>query len=223
MDKLITKYTKGDILFYRLGEKEYTAPSKLRIFVNFLHQNGLRNPAYSFVTAESTLIKSLSLKDNILLDSVPQTLDIKRETKLHYFIEQTGNKGLFELYNNIEDLHKTPENSSPESRKLTCLVKALLQQVNIMIFEQPERHLSQVNIEYFGQALNHETKGMKKTAIISSPSPIWNSVATKLLTRDQNGAFELFPIYNQQPLIHNEDNITFINFERRDDVDKKAA
>ncbi|MCY4523535.1 MAG: hypothetical protein OXB84_02225, partial [Halobacteriovoraceae bacterium] len=157
---------EGILLFKAFLKKRHC---KLKDFLNFLNFINVEKPIkFSYVDADATLFPNITLKENILLESISNSLANSKEFQLREFFKRKDNKHLAKLFEKIKKLDIPSHKADMESKKLTVIIKAFLQDVDYLFFESPEKHLSGENLKIFIRALKYHVKGPDKVALIST-------------------------------------------------------
>lgn len=185
-----TKIDKNDIIFFQ-ESKELENYCLLKYFIHFLHSIGIKRPLnFSYVEENGPLIDNLTLKENILLESIPNGLSSTKEFQLYTYLKRTGNIYLINLFNKIKHLEEYPKNTDIETRKITALFRGLVRKADYIMLERPEKHLSEQNFLLFINAMTYQIKNRPQMALINSSSfnPFMNLVS-KIVYKDQSEKF----------------------------------
>jgi len=189
---------KKDVFLYRPpAHKNYLC--QLKDFIHFLHIHGVPRPfKFSYVEAFGPLLTNLTLKDNILLESIQNSLSETKEIQLSKVLNQTKNGHLMKFFQELEAknfLNKTPMEVSPRIRKIAALVKGLLQESDFLFFDIPEAYLTPADLDLFISALKFQIKYLDQVALITSPNEQqWFKHITKLITRGPAQEFVITPV-----------------------------
>ena len=161
---------------------------------------------------------TLTLKENIFLESIPNSLATTKEFQLKSYLEQKGNEPLTRLFNKIDQLDSLPSLANAETKKLTALLKGLIQDVDYLFFESPEKHLNTENLYLFISALKYHTIAQKKIVFISSlMERFWTRFCSKAITRNEDHEFLIFPLGKEQ---EGRGQLRFLNLKQ---LPKKQA
>lgn len=146
-----------------------------------------------------------------------------KEFQLKNYLEQKGNEPLIRLFNKIHQLDSLPSTADLETKKLTALLKVLIQDVDYLFFECPEKHLNTENLYLFISALKYHLIAHEKVIFISSPMErFWTRFCTKTITRNKNREFLILPLRNEKredKQGQRQDQLRFFNLK----LDKKQA
>jgi len=206
MDKL--KFKREDIaLFHSSTRGDHNC--KLKNFLSFLKCSGIKKPIrFAYVHSEGPLLSNLSLKDNILLDSIPNSLSETKEFQLKSFLKNTGNNYLISLFNKLEFIEELPGHVDNQERKITALIKALLQESDFILLDSPEKYLSNINFKIFKNALLYLYYKNNKTILIATnEEKNWVDIASIIVKRDCDKKFYTTSIA-KQPIKENFKNET---------------
>ena len=168
MESIKTIKEKDIVLFRTEYDQEDNC--RLRDFLNFLKYMKVKRPIkFAHVDKDATLIRNLSLKDNIFLESIPNSLASSKDVQLREFFEKKDNLYLNRLFDRIDKSEKKSEEANQEIRKLTALIKGFIQEVDYLFFESPEKHLSDENLKIFINALRYHSCRWNRISFIKSP------------------------------------------------------
>jgi hypothetical protein len=163
----------------------------LKDFINFLLSIGIKRPLrFSFVEKTGSLINSLTLKENILLDSTCSQKNISPDAYLSNYLKENGNLYLIRLFNKIGLIDLYPDKVSKEIQKITALIKGLLQNADYLFLESPEEYLSIPICELFVRALEFQAQITDRIVIINSPNDeLWKPHISQIINQDENCNF----------------------------------
>ena len=178
-----------DIVFFRT-EYDRDDNCRLRDFLNFLKYMKVKRPIkFAHVDKDATLIRNLSLKDNIFLESIPNSLASSKDVQLREFFKKKDSLYLNKLFEKIDQSEKKTEGMNQETRKLTALIKGFIQEVDYLFFESPEKHLSDENLKIFINALNYHSCRWNRISFIKSPlKDLWHQICSvEVLFKNDRG------------------------------------
>ncbi len=173
------------ILFKKTKEDKELC--KLKDFIRFLKFTGNKIPhRFSFVESHGQLLNNLTLRENIILESIPTTLSSKNnEIQLANHIKRTGNVYLMRLFNKLSLLDVYPNKIDDQSRKIVALIQGLLKKSDFLLFQFPEKHLQSDVVDLFIQALNFQRSSTNQTIIVhSNHEDIWLPYANKIVQKN---------------------------------------
>ena len=193
------KIDKKDILLFKAASSLNLRHCQLKNFLNFLNTNKVKKPIrFAFIEKDAPLINNLSLRENIYLDSVPNTLISSKDFQLNQYLEKSGNKYLLEIYKRLLLLDETPDKVDIVTRKLAALLKGLIQDCDYLFLDHPEEYLNEENLEIFTQALAIQTGLTGKIVFIhSDKESLWVEHVSKTVVRDENFEFLVEPTFNK--------------------------
>ena len=208
---------KGDILLFEVENQQHNQ-SQLKDFLHFLKFCGKRGSIkFSHLEESGTLIKGLTLKENILLDS---GLEIKRTVNLITFLEQRDRPALSRLARQVRNFNCYPSEADQETKKLTSLIKALINHNDYLFLERPSKFLSKENTTLFLDALFESMKSKDQTLLLTSENKdIWASHITRVVTRTTSGVYSLDAVLSQNEVVTN----SHLEFIHSATTHKKAA
>lgn len=175
--------TDQDIILFNNLEVD-GAPSCLKQFLSFLKMQSIPSPPrFAYVDPEGSLLPSLSLKENISLDSIPSTISSTAQFTLEDYLERLGNKHLVQLYQFIELTDDNPYQVDSRTRKIAALVKGLLQKTDFLFLENPEKYLSKDVLQVFKAAMLTQLNNHKQTLLINAQTQEeWTPIVTKTVS-----------------------------------------
>lgn len=185
------KPDQRDIVLFK-NTSHCTPTNVVKTCLNYLKFCQLNGPyRFSSSCANSQLIESLTLRENLYLDAIPLSLVESRDLKFRQHLNQTQNKYLGDLLEQVTELDVLPSRVDQRSRKIIGLIKTLLQDCDFLFYESPENHLEKEDFETFIKALQFTQGKDKKIAFIfSQEQTLWMDFATKTVTRDQFNCFQ---------------------------------
>jgi predicted ABC-type transport system involved in lysophospholipase L1 biosynthesis ATPase subunit len=209
--------SKGDILLFEVENQNHNQ-SQLKDFLHFLKFCGKRGALkFSHLEESATLIKGLTLKENILLDS---GLETKKSRSLVKILEDKGQIYLARLAESITNLNMYPNEVDLETKKLTTLIKAMTSNSDYLLLEKPAKYLSKTNTELFlGALFQSMTQRGQILLLTSEQRNLWLSHVTKVVTRSSSGRFTLDAVLSQNEVVAT----SHLEFIHPAQSDKKAA
>jgi len=168
-----------EIIYFENAKQKSNAT--LKHFLKYLKIKKVPAPIrFSFIDEKGPLIPTLSLRDNISLESIPSTVSSDKEFTLEDYLERRGNDSLTKLYNNIRLLEDFPCDVDSQTLKIASLIKGLLQDGQYLLLENPERFLNKENRQLFIDALIYQLKQRRQTLLLESSTPdIWAPYITQ--------------------------------------------
>jgi ABC-type lipoprotein export system ATPase subunit len=207
----------GDVLLFEVNNQHHNQ-SQLKDFLHFLKFCGKRGALkFNHLEEKATLIKALSLKENILLDT-----GLKSEGKFDIVktLDSRGHSYLAEMAKGVENFDLLPNEVDIETRKITSLIKAITLKSDYLLLEKPEKYLSKKNTDLFLSALFQTmTQSGQILMLTSENRNLWLSHVTKVVTRSDNGRFTLDAILSQNEIV----NHGHLEFSNNVESIKKAA
>ncbi len=157
----------------------------LKQFLHFISLNKIRSknqgpPSFSFVDEQGSLIGGLTLRENIALDSIPSTVSSTRTFTLEDHLRRLKNPHLLELYQSILLVDEKPTQVDSKTRKISALVKGLLQQADYLFLENPEKYLDDKTFKIFQKAIKYQLNERGQTLLLTTQNAsLWQTVMTK--------------------------------------------
>lgn len=222
-----------DIILFDEPEA-HQAQNIVRSYLSYLKFNKFKGPyRFCYVQSDYELIESMTLRENIYIDSIPVSLTQSRDRQFQGQIKKQTNNHLLKLLNGIDCLEAYPSHADQRSRKILGLSKALMQDVDYLFFDTPEKHLNPEDLELFIQALHFHLGLYKKIVFLHSKHhELWLKYVTKRVSRDQNKNFtthelvtkELETTFLRKTLTNqNPNSEPGLNIRLHNWSDKKAA
>ena len=194
-----TNIEKSDIILFKTT-KENLDFCQLKNFINYLHFNKLRRPfKFSYVPANAQLINTLTLKENILLDSIPTTLSKTKEFQLNNHLKKTGNVHLIRLFKELKLLDIYPNKTDLGTQKIIALLKGLIQESNFLFLEKPELHLSDDILETTIKAIEYQAINTGQTVLFTTENQEkWLTHVSKIVTIGEKHLFHTTPVLSKK-------------------------
>ncbi len=166
--------------------------NSLKDFLYYLKYMGQRGVIdFSYANETDSMHLNLSIKENLILDSVPTSLIKDNEVNLSEFINNIKNPDLVKLLSQLGDLNRQVSSLCPRFLKLTSLVKALLSKREMIFLVDPHKNLIKEDIVLLKRCLFFESiENHRKVYIQSIDTNCWLDVANKIITRDEYLNFE---------------------------------
>lgn len=208
------KIEQNDIIFFQKESTRYDC-SQLKHFINFLYFQGFKRPLnFSHVDKEALLIKNLSLKDNIFLESIPNSLKTSKALQLDGLLKQTGNIHLLNLFEQLGNLDVFPEEVDSQKKKIVGLIKSLINKNDFIFLEHPENHLDEATCKLFTKALLQQENVRREYIVLihSQKQELWIPYANKIVGRDLQGKFLVTHLRNEQIKIQPMPRIGHLDF-----------
>ncbi|MBH48737.1 MAG: hypothetical protein CME71_11260 [Halobacteriovorax sp.] len=217
------EFEQNDILLFKF--EKTTKGCRLKHFLHFLNSGGVRRPIrFAYIEAEGPLISNLSLRENIYLDSIPNSLSETKDFQMKSFLQRSSNHHLIDFYNRIPLLDELPGDVDAQTRKMAALFKGLLQSADYLFLESPERYLDDQALEVFTSALRFQTASRSQTVLLDSSNPkLWTPYASKVVLQSSGGNYDVEPILSGKvkrkflELAHSEPipegNLRFLNLD----------
>lgn len=217
------EFEQNDILLFKF--EQASKGCRLKHFLHFLNSQGTRRPIrFAYIEAEGPLITNLSLRENIYLDSIPNSLSETKDFQMRSFLQRSSNHHLIDFYNRIPLLDELPGDVDSQTRKMAALFKGLLQSADYLFLESPERYLDDESLKVFTNALRFQAASRSQTVLLDSTNPqLWSPYANKVVLQNSNGAYDVEPVLSGKvkkkflELVNKEEipegNITFLNLD----------
>ncbi len=196
MTKNIT-LSKSDIIFFK-GQSKLYQSTILKNFIHFLNSNKVKKPyKFSHIGREGALIPTLSIRENIHLDSVPNQLSTSKGMHLAELLKKTGNVHLLEMFNFIPELDLFPKEVSEQSRKIAALIKGMVQESDYLFLETPELYLKEEHLHIFLNAIHYQSQNLGQIVFVhSSNETLWKHHISKIVSRGDQNQFLVTPVIN---------------------------
>lgn len=180
-----------DIIYFEIPDAQ-KSQNIVKNYLSYLKFSKLKGPyRFCYVQSDYELIESMTLRENLYLDTIPLSLTQSRDNQFKGHMQGQTNKHLLKLLNGIDSLDSFPSRTDQRSRKILGLSKALMQDVEFLFLDAPEKHLSAADLELFIQALHFHVGLHKKTVLLSSKHEnLWLHHATKRVQRDSEQNFK---------------------------------
>lgn len=165
----------------------------LKEFISFLKFQGhISKIDFSYSGIEDSIHYKLSIKKNLILDSIPKSLVHNDESKINDYLEKIENPFLNKLIDFISPLDDKVCDLSAERLSLTTSIKALLANSKYVFLVQPDKNLSQKNIKILKQAIEFELKNNSRSFLIRPKNQdSWLDLATHFVTRNSDRTFSV--------------------------------
>ena len=207
----------GDVLLFEVKDQHHNQ-SQLKDFLHFLKYCGKRGALkFNHLEEKANLITSLTLKENILLDT-----GLKPEGRFDVIstLENRGQMYLAKMAKHIKSFDLLPSEVDIETRKITSLIKAITQSSDYLLLEKPEKYLSKKNVDLFLGALFQSMTQRGQTLMLTSENRnLWLNHVTKVVTRSNDGRFTLDAVLSKNEIVHHG----HLEFSNNVQTIKKAA
>ncbi len=157
-------------------------------FLKFEGQKGIIDFSYSW--EKDSLHSNLTIKENLLLDSIPTSLIRDNENNLKEFFKTLENPYLIKLFEALGNLNDKVANLSIERLKLTSLIKAMVSKSEFVFLVEPESFDSYETIATLKQCILFEVDThQRKFMIKPSQKETWLDITTHLITKDEKHSY----------------------------------
>lgn len=224
MMESLSKADMPEIIYFESSEKKSHAT--LKRFLTYLKVNKVPGPIrFAFIDEKGPLIPTLSLRDNISLESIPSTVSSDKEFTLEDYLKRRGNTSLTKLYNNIKLLEDFPCTVDSQTLKIASLIKGLLQDGRYLFLENPERFLDKENLQLFINALVHQLKEREQTLLLKSSTPsVWAPYITQRIkesTCPTTGKIRLLPLPLKEAAISVQNSNNILALPKKEEIGPK--
>jgi hypothetical protein len=212
--------TPMDIILVQIDRLENSS-CQLKDFLCFLNFFQVAKPIrFSYVPCAPLLHAHLTLKENILLESIPYSLTTSKEFQLQNSLDQTGNEYLWQLFKQIPSLDVYPKDVVPQTHKAIAIIKALLGPNDYLLLEHPQEGFEGTYMEMLIEALKYQAQHLKKIIMLYGPQTLWAPHCNKKIIEHQ-GQYEVLSISAGRPAAE-EEGLIFHNLSLNKDKDKAA-
>lgn len=183
-----------DILYFKKPDFKISGRFNfLKNFTTFLKLSGKKGP-FKFTSAneDNSLHAKLNIKQNILLETIPDNFNGLNESNFEEYTKGIENKYLAKLIKRIYPLDRLPFQLNAEERKIAILVKSMLNPCDYVFLDSPDKNLNDGNLSILKQCLIYESCVMHKAIFITSDDDsIWNDMVTQIVYLDAAGNFDV--------------------------------
>ncbi len=192
MDKF--ELNKNYCSFLFMNDGHSVQSSYLSEFIAFIKSKKISSTfSFAYVGHETNLIPHLTLNENILMNFIPHSLTTDKLNQFEEFLSSENNYYLKKLYDKIIDKELLACHSTPETQKLTSLVKALTSDADYLFLENPERYLSENIRILFNKALQVHLKTREISAFFfcNANEELWKPQCSFTVSRNKYFQFQL--------------------------------
>lgn len=168
----LDKMDNPSIQFFKPGKKI----NHLRWLLSYLAQRGESRPyRFSFAGPNHELIDHLTIRENLELSCVDLELIHKNEQEIEKKIFRLKNPHLFDFFQIvIPQLEKPFAELAKREKKITSLLRALVQNSRFIFLDRPEIDLYLTDLQLLARVLNHKSARMQREIIIiTNATNIW--------------------------------------------------
>ena len=132
----------------------------------------------------------MTIKENLILDSIPTSLIKENEVNLSDFLQEIKNPELIAMIAKVSNMERSIASLDKRTLKLTSLVKALLAQREMVFLVDPHSDLNAEDISLLKKCLNYESlHNNRKIFIQTSDQDCWLDTANIIIGRDAKNKF----------------------------------
>jgi len=183
--------------------------SKLKVFLSFLHYQKVSKPIkFAYVGSPDQWLPDLTLKENILLDSIPSSLINTKEFVFAKYFKKSKNNFLTELLKEIDTLDQMPETADNTTKKIANLIKGflLVENTNYFMLENPDKYLNEKQLDILKNALQFESRARGINILIVTEKPkLWQNISNKFVSQNDQNEFIISPIDRSQQDLQEEE------------------
>lgn len=167
----------------------------LKEFMYFLKFTGKQNLIdFSYASSDASTHKDLTIKQNIILDAVPTSINKDDESSFDELLESIDNNALKKLIQMLGPTDIIVKELSKQTTKLASIVKCILSKSEYIFLIEPEDHLNSEQIELVKSALNFEVEKYNRIVFLKAlNNDLWLDLATNIVTRDQSNKYVCSP------------------------------
>jgi ABC-type sugar transport system ATPase subunit len=160
----------------------------LKDFIFYLKSTGITGLIdFAYSNYLDSLHPKISIKDNLILDAIPKSLIKDNLNNFKQVVSEVKNPYLQNLIHGIGDINTNIKDASPETIKLTSLVKALLSEHEYIFLVNPNEYLSDKYIKVVKSCIKYEVENNLKTVFIKADvKELWCDISTHFITRDKD-------------------------------------
>lgn len=167
--------------------------SRLSEFISFLKFNRVNLPyKFAYVSRGDNLIPELSLIDNILMDFSPDSLTASKQAQFQDFLKEPQNETLLKLYHKVALPNDLPQHADAQMKKVSALLKALINEGQFIFLEEPERDLDAETVALFIAALKDQiARNRQNVLLFSHDLNLWMPHVNYHVKREPDYSFSL--------------------------------
>lgn len=175
------------IYVFDTHSKPFQASNCLKEFLYYLKYSGVTGVIdFSYSNSTDSLHHHLSIKENLILDSVPTSLIKNNELNLVELIQQSENTALLRLIETLSDLDKKVSALDIKTLKVTSLVKAILSKSEYLFLVDPQQYLDTKSSKLVKQCLLYEAEhSHRKIFLGNCISDYWLDISNHVISKDQ--------------------------------------
>ena len=165
--------------------------NSLKDFLYYLRFSGKRGVIdFSYANETDSLHHNMTIKENLILDSIPTSLIKENEVNLSDFLQEIKNPELIAMIAKVSNMERSIASLDKRTLKLTSLVKALLAQREMVFLVDPHSDLNAEDISLLKKCLNYESlHNNRKIFIQTSDQDCWLDTANIIIGRDAKNKF----------------------------------
>lgn len=181
----VRKLNYKKIYIFDQANKDVGIHNNLKEFLYYLKYKGESGIIdFTYSCEEDSLHKSLTIKDNFILDSIPTSLIRDGENNLNEFLKTLKNPHLVELISLLGNLNNVVKELTPENLKLSSLVKAFLSQSEYVFLVEPEAYQEISTIKTLKKCIEYEVdNNYRKIFIKPKNKDIWLDISTHIISK----------------------------------------
>lgn len=176
---------------YYFDGKSHSQNNPLKEFIYFLKSKGTHeNIDFSYSNSQDSLHCHLTVRENLILDSIPTSLIKNSEIDLNQFISSLKNEPLKQLFHIIGDLNQPINSLSHKQIKIASLIKVILSDSKYIFLNNPEECLGVAELEAIKKALIFEVENNQRTLLFKSKRKLlWPEIVTNIITKSPQNKF----------------------------------
>jgi len=147
------------------------------------HSNSKLN--FTFSNGRFSLHNDKTLKENLILDVLPQNFKSDFNQELILFISKQTNLHAIEIIKSLGNLNRYPRDLAPEELQLFSIAKSIFSPQHFLLFNFPEKNLSSSTLKIVKKAIEFEAMDNQRTIIINSNEIFqWINICTKIVIKN---------------------------------------
>ncbi|MBT3982804.1 MAG: hypothetical protein HOE90_15705 [Bacteriovoracaceae bacterium] len=161
----------------------------LKLFLNFLRYLGTPKPiSFSYISPKNDLIRDITIKENILLESIEADFMSTKENRFDQLIAESNNIYLEQILAKIPALDSLPQALDQKAQHMVSLIKGLLKPSEFIFYEEPSWELSPEEEVLIKKIFQFENRSL---LVASSNEVLWKKSLDKSVIKSRQNGYSL--------------------------------
>lgn len=176
--------------------RQDNSPNALKIFMQFVKIYEQKDYTFVYANHLDSLHPKMTIKENLLLDSLPSSIMKKTNLTISEFIYDLQNIHIKDLIAKLSNLNQNVGQLTDKEIKIVSLIKAIIAQTDFLFINKPDEFLDTEELEIVKKAVAFESHQNQRTIFISPHQNfLWPDIVNYIIKLENHNF-----VINENPL-----------------------